>query len=393
MKILKIIDLGYVSGGAEAGVVELKEKLQQNGHVVKILSSNIRKYNDSDRFSDFEFRVANSTNPFKFFYNIFNPYSYFTLRKILKDFDPDIIHLHTMEHVSPSVLFLLKKYPTVMTVNGPETFLKPLALWTLLPSHFKKQDFNKKSLTFMGKLHYFYHVYVQRFIYKLGFKNVDLFISISNFITEKTKNEINPIITLNNFVRLLNYKVIKNNNLLFLGRIEKVKGVEYLILGLPDIINKFPDTKLTVVGDGGYLEEMIKLTKRLNMQNSVIFTKKVNHDEIEKYYHNACIVILPSIWPEAFGKVGVEAMSAGRPVIATNVGGIPEWLNDGRTGYLIDKENSDQITNAVIKLLSNRKLLKDMGNNARLQAEKYNVDKYVKELEKIYKSVILKYEK
>jgi glycosyltransferase involved in cell wall biosynthesis len=392
MKILRIIDLGYVSGGAEAGVVEINKVLEKNGHIVKVLSSDINM-NATDRFSDYEFKTISSKNPLKTIFRLFNPYSYFKLKNILNEYNPDIVHLHTMEHVSPSVLFLLKKYPAIMTIHGPEGFIKNLALWTLLPEHFKNNEFNKKYLTVMGRVHYFYHTYIQRAIYKLGFKNIDLFVGISNFITSVSKNELQPIVTIHNFVRLLKFKNLGNkNNLLFLGRVEKVKGIEYLIAALPKIIEKFPDAKLTIVGEGGYSNKMINLTKILNLEKSVIFIKKINHNEVEKFYHDTSVLIMPSIWPEAFGRVGIEAMSAGRPVIATNIGGIPEWLDDGKTGYLVEDKNSQQIAKKVISLFSNKKLLNQMGINARKKAEEFRIEKHSIEIENIYKTIITKYQ-
>lgn len=394
MKILKVVDLGYQSGGAEIGILELKNGFEKKGHIVKILSSDIQKGDKLERFNDFEFKAIKPSNPFKILLNLFNPYAYFKFKKILKEYNPDIVHLHTMQHISPSILFALKKTPAVITIHGPEVFLKSLSLWTLLPNHFNGQEFSYKNLNIEGKLHYFYHVYIQRYVYKIGFKNIDLFIGISSFITELTKNEYSPVVNINNFVTLLNYKEIKfNNNLLFIGRIEKVKGIDYLIKAMPKIIEKFPDTKLTIAGTGGYFEELKNLIKILKLEKNILIVGKVSHKNIEKLFHKTSIVIVPSTWPEAFGKVGVEAMSTGRPVIATKIGGIPEWLDNNKTGYLINTRNSDEIANKTIKLLSNRKLLKRFGKNARLKAKNYSVEKHILGLQKAYQSIINNYEK
>ena len=103
------------------------------------------------------------------------------------------------------------------------------------------------------------------------------------------------------------------------------------------------------------------------------------------------IIIVPSIYGEPFGLVGVEAFSVGRPVIASRVGGIPEWLDDGKTGFLVDPGNPEQISEKVIKLFSDKKLLEEMGKNAHKKAEQFSIDKHTKKIEKIYLDVIKKF--
>src|SRR5438045_7741709 len=106
MKILRIISAGYVAGGAENGVVRISSSLSRKGHSVKTLASDLGT--DKIHFSDFSFKNIDHAGLLKPLFFLFNPFSFFALRKILKEYQPDIIHLHTMNQITPSVLFLLK---------------------------------------------------------------------------------------------------------------------------------------------------------------------------------------------------------------------------------------------------------------------------------------------
>jgi len=390
MKIIQVISLGYEIGGAELIVKRLKEILIFRGHEVIVLSSDLR--GDKKHFSDVEFKGINPSNPAKLLFHLFNPYSYFKFRSLIREFKPDIVHIHTMSELSPSILFLLRQTPTIMTIHGPEEFTKSMIIWFLPPSDFKKGDYNLKNLNFAGKAHYFYYIYIQRYIYKLGFKNVDLFITPSKYIMRAVKKDLCPIKTLHNGIDLFKYCNIKNTyQLLFVGRFGKVKGIEFIISALPKILNKFPNAKLNIVGEGKYKNNLIKIVKMLKLDKSVKFIGWIEHNKLTSYYKNSSIFVMPSICPEAFGLVGIEAMSVGRPVIASNVGGIAEWLDDGETGYLVNPGNSEQIAEKVIKLFSDRKLMEQMGKNARKKAEQFSIEKHANEIEKIYMKVIEKY--
>ena len=97
---------------------------------------------------------------------------------------------------------------------------------------------------------------------------------------------------------------------------------------------------------------------------------------------------MPSIWAEPFGKVGIEAMSVGRVVVASDVGGVSEWLEDGKTGYLIQPESSEEIAEKIIKLLKHEDLLKKMSVNAAERAKDFTIEKHASEIMEVYKSVI-----
>jgi glycosyltransferase involved in cell wall biosynthesis len=117
----------------------------------------------------------------------------------------------------------------------------------------------------------------------------------------------------------------------------------------------------------------------------------VDHSEIDAYYEKASIVIIPSVWPENFPTVCNEAMSVGRPVIGTRIGGIPEIIDDGVNGYLVEPQSPQQIAEKVLQLFLDKELLITLGRNARQKAETFSVEKYVENLETVYTETIRQY--
>lgn len=153
----------------------------------------------------------------------------------------------------------------------------------------------------------------------------------------------------------------------------------------------FPQTTLTIIGDGRNKNDLFDLTKKLQMEKYIQFRGWVDHKDLDTYYEKASIVVIPSVVPENFPTVCNEAMSAGRPVVGTNVGGIPEIIDDGVNGYLVEPEKPEQIAEKVIKLFSEEKLLKEFGRNARERAEEFSIEKHLEKLDKIYEEIISKY--
>ena len=396
MKVLEIISTGYAAGGAETYLIKISPYLVDKGYNLKTLASDLGA--DKHHFNEYVFKSIPSS-PLKLLFFLFNPHSFFALKRILKEYNPDIVHLHTMNQVTPSVLFLLKNYPTVMTLHGPEPFVRELLIWFMHPSWLKPNLHGKKNLNILGNFAYFYFNSVQKIFYRFGLKNVDIFIAPSKYIEDVAKAEMfSQIIHIPYFIEPLKFQewlrfqeLKHNHNLLFVGRLEKFKGVEFLIKAIPAVIKAFPQTTLTVIGDGPHKNDLIDLTKTLHLEDSIQFKGWIDNKELGTYYGKASIVVTPSTVPEAFGLVILEAMSVGRPVIATNIGAIPEIIDDGVNGYLVEPNNSEQIAEKALKLFSEEILLAEFGRNARKKAEEFSIEKHLDNLEKVYTELMSKY--
>lgn len=171
--------------------------------------------------------------------------------------------------------------------------------------------------------------------------------------------------------------------ILFVGRLHPVKGVQYLLQAMMIVHVEMPDAKLTLVGDGEEREYLENLTDSLGIRECVEFVGRIPHERIPDYMHRADVFVLPSL-SESFGLVNLEAMACGLPVVATRVGGIPDIIENGVNGYLIDPMNHEQIAEAVLKLLQDEASRKELSDNNRKEAEKYRWNTVVATLEGVY---------
>lgn len=135
------------------------------------------------------------------------------------------------------------------------------------------------------------------------------------------------------------------------------KGLEYLIRALPLVIPQFPSLKLLLIGGGPLTDHLINLSKQLQVYEHVLFCGIRN--DVENVIAASLFTILPSL-SEGLGLVLLESLAGGKPVIASNVGGIPEVIIHGETGYLVPPKNENAIADRIIMLLSNEDLLRKM---------------------------------
>jgi len=396
MKILMVEDLGFDIGGISSYLINAKKILKKEGHIIKILSSDINpeeKHSDKKAcvFSDYKFRSFHKNRIIRIIMSIFNPFSYLKTKQILKEFKPDIVHLNNFLNIaSPSILCCLKNIPAILTIHD-YSIICPTG-YKMLSSKVCNSRYGKNCIKCIGIKGYYYEK-IKRKISEILFKNIDLFITPSMRLKKDLmKTGILNIRNIYTGIKLLKYsKLNKGNNLLYMGRLSKEKGIKYLIKAMTDITKKIPAVHLNITGGGPEKENLERLIKQLKLEKNVSFIGQIPNKEIERYYKISNILIVPSICEEVFPLVGIEAMSVGRPVIGTRVGGIPEWLDDGKTGFLVDPGNSAQIAEKVIQLFSNRKLMDKMGENGRKKAEQLDIKNHIKEIEIVYQEVIDKY--
>jgi glycosyltransferase involved in cell wall biosynthesis len=140
------------------------------------------------------------------------------------------------------------------------------------------------------------------------------------------------------------------NSLLYVGNLKEEKGVVELIEGFFHITTKFPDVRLRIAGSGPMENILRDYVNKLKISNKVEFLGSVNHEDIPKLMQQSKFVLLPS-YAEGVPNVLLEAMSCGIPVVATNVGGIPEVVIEGLTGCLSNPKSSERFAIALEKAL------------------------------------------
>lgn len=166
----------------------------------------------------------------------------------------------------------------------------------------------------------------------------------------------------------------------------KEKGIDYLLKAMPEVLKNNTNVKLVIAGDGPLHEELNTLSKELSVSDNVKFLGKRN--DIDSLLSISDIFVLPSLG-EGFPFVVLEAMAAGLPVVATNIGGIPEIINDGQEGYLVKPADSGAIAESLKKLLLDTELFKKIADNSKARVEKeFSLSKMIDGTLSVYNEVL-----
>ncbi len=153
--------------------------------------------------------------------------------------------------------------------------------------------------------------------------------------------------------------------LLAAGSLRRLKGYDLLFMAMNSVVRRYPRAKLFIFGDGADRSELLRLAGRLNLSASVSIRPAA--PDIGRYMAAADLFVHPARH-EAYGLVLAEAQAAGIPVVATRVGGVPEVVRDGKTGLLVQPEDSRALAGVLSQLLGNTDLRKRLGGAARENA-------------------------
>lgn len=175
-------------------------------------------------------------------------------------------------------------------------------------------------------------------------------------------------------------------NLLYVGRLVSVKGVDLAIAAFAAIRREFPGATLTIAGDGPERAALGVQVLEAGLGASVTFTGWVEPAGIPALMASATLVLVPSRWREAFGLVSLEAALQARPVVGAAVGGIREIVDHGVTGVLVPKDDAGALARAAISLLSDPDGLAVMGRRARQRAEQvFGVEANLEAFDRLYR--------
>ncbi|MCM8787749.1 MAG: glycosyltransferase family 4 protein [Candidatus Omnitrophica bacterium] len=219
--------------------------------------------------------------------------------------------------------------------------------------------------------------WLMRKIKKWTLNNVDILTVVSNAIKEevkklKVRNDLPiKVIPMGVDDKLFNpdkydpkikgkYN-IKGPFLIFVGRLVEKKGVKYLIEAMPEVVKKYPETKLLIIGSGPLEDGLKAQVKNLNLEKNIIFTGAIPNYELPKYYATADIFIGPSVITKGGDREGLpvtylEAMASGCIVIGTDLLGNRDVIIDGVNGYFVRQKNSKDIVEKILASLYNKKI-------------------------------------
>ncbi len=176
-------------------------------------------------------------------------------------------------------------------------------------------------------------------------------------------------------------------DVLFVGRLEKRKGLQYLLRAWVLVRREFPRARLLVVGGGRRLESYRRYATEKGWDD-VVFAGRVSDEELVRYYQTADIFCAPSTGQESFGVILLEAMAAGRPIVATQIPGYAEVVAHGQEGMLVPPKDAEALAVSLAHLLADAQLRRELGERGRVKAAAYDWPKIADRVLEFYDATI-----
>jgi glycosyltransferase involved in cell wall biosynthesis len=306
--------------------------------------------------------------------DLWNPLAYKEIKNILNKEKPDLIHTNGIQGFSASLFTAIKhlQIPNIHTTHDYEL----ISRWSSL---FR----NGKPISRFNLFDLMYIRYSRRLS-----STIDAVISPSKFVMDlhvrlgffgRSKKYIVPNgMKLENSIMTIDGN--SGNEFLFIGQIVKHKGPQVAIEAFKKLKEK--NVKLHIVGNGSYLETAKRISEG---DERIIFHGFIeNKKDLEKIIDRCSYVIFPSIWYEVFGLVIIEAMNRGLPVIASNIGAIPELIKDGYNGFLFEPGDVDSLHSIIENLVNLKKISCDLNKNAIDSSKNSSIEKHLKSILDIY---------
>ena len=405
MKILLVNIYHYVRGGSETYYFGLAELLKQAGHEVIFFAmqdkQNISCEQNKYFVSNIDFNASMSLfqkikAAFRMVYSLEARKKF---KRLLEDEKPDIIHINLFHRVlTASIIDIAKKMkiPVVFTMHD---------LNCICPNHTMLDHGNiceaclhgnyincLKRICFKESRAKCFMATTESYFNKITglYNKIDLYITPSEFYRKKllesnlTKS---PIICLRNFLPLnTTFQRHENGNYyLYFGRLSKEKGIKTLLKA----IKMCDNIRLEIAGTGPEEENLLTYVKINGLQNRVHFNGFLSGEALKKIVYEAKCIVLPSEWYENGPYSIMEAMAAGKPVIVSDLGGLPEIVVNGQTGFIYKAFNPDSLKDCIdkVELLSSEEISEMQTNAIIFAKQEFNADNYIQNIIKLYRRI------
>lgn len=309
----------------------------------------------------------------------------------------DLISIHNVFN-PVLVTYCLDRFPVVKFAHGPVM---------VCPGKDKFWRYSEKGCTIKYGIHCFKHIYTEGCANRHPKRVLKAWNNV-NFEIKKASPRYRRIVVMSDFIKnglmecgVNENKIICNpyftpiaaegantplkKDLLFVGRLISSKGPHIMLKAVEPILKSRNDVCLKIIGDGIMKNELARAVADLNLENKVSFLGWLDREKIGRILQESHLLIFPSIYPEAFGIVGIEAMMRGKPVVGFNVGGVNTWLKNEQTGFLVEPKDYLEMQNRIELLLNDAFLYNQFANEARKQAiDRFTVDTHMDILLRVY---------
>jgi len=367
--------------GVVTSIVSLKEAYERKGQETYVFAPQVGDYIDQEK-NVFRYRSINLTSKVK--YPLPIPLS-FRAKKVITEFNPDIVHIHHPFLLSSQAIMYGKKLgiPKILTLHTQYEqyayYIAPIpqiitqeAIKMIISNLAYKIDCITTPSESMKEL-----------IRSYGIKNrIEVIPNAINLASFKEEDELKRLEIKKKYNLKEDDKII-----LYVGRIAREKSIDKIIEALAIIKRKgINKVKLLIVGKGPAVDELRQLIQSLGVEEDVIFTGAVSNEEIQHYYKVAYLFTIAST-SESFGIVIIEALASGIPVLAVRAPGAVDILTDGVDG-LLTENNIEQFANALEKLIREPELRETLSQGALKTSEQYSINVISERMLNLYREVI-----
>jgi glycosyltransferase involved in cell wall biosynthesis len=396
-------------GGAEQACLRLIEASRRSGIDVSVITTKPdTQINHTDflYFSNptldtyFGNRILNSLSLKHFG---FDPVSFFYIKRILKKLKPDVVHVHRIVLLTASPVIAARSLgiPVIASIYDYFFFCPKETLVNrkgqLCSVNSKDNCVECMDITGIKGLVVMPFSKVRKKIFNYLFRDVDYHVLSSSShnilsacgIDDRKIHKIPQIFTLKNKE---GSSQTERGLILYIGWIQERKGLHILIEALPEILSRFPDAYLIAIGainKDAYFDKIQKMISEKGLTEKVNLLGKLDYAEVSVYMDKANVVIIPEQWNNMSPVVLVEAMSMGKPVVASNIGGIPEFVDGGINGLLAEASSQHDFAQKISDILTNKDLAQSLGINARqCITKRLDERELMKSYRKLYEGVL-----
>jgi glycosyltransferase involved in cell wall biosynthesis len=369
MRILIVNDSSTPSGGAEIMSLTLRDALRERGHEALLFSSRAR-YGSAPIAADAT--CFGSVSPVRQILRMANPSAYWQLRKLLRQFRPDVVHVRMMTtQLSSLILPLLRDYPALYHVTWQEAIC-PTGMKTL-PDLSPCQVSAGIACWQNGCVSSLAWPFIAT-QYRWLNRWRDVFTRVvpnSHYTAEQLLAAGWPRVeVIWNGVQVVEPRppLVHPPTIAYAGRLVAEKGVETVLRAFPLLRQSFPSLRLLVVGDGPQRQYLERICQELAISSAVEMTGALPRDQAEQRLKGAWVQLVPTVCQESFASVAAEAQMRGTAVVAARRGSLPEVVIDGETGTIVEPQDPQQLALAIHPYLADRNWAEQVGQAGRARA-------------------------
>jgi glycosyltransferase involved in cell wall biosynthesis len=355
-------------GGTNVYRKQIAAHLQKRGFRIFLFSHKIDESEELEKSYCYDARCER-----KFLRHLshryFNPILYLRLKRWIREIAPDVIHIHHNYYFTNSVLLACKgKLPVLQTVHD-HRMICPTGIGAYPGGEpctypFGWRCYHERCIPLNEYLVEFFPRRLERLlIKKIG---VNLLVPSLDLKNKLERYGLRAHL-LRHYVDLSRYPYKtsnpKGNRILFVGRLQEEKGLSVLIHAFEQVCKRVSDAKLDIVGCGPEEKKYQNMVRSCRLEKKVLFHGFSEEHQLPSYYKKANMVVLPSVCIENSPLVLLEAMAAGRPIIGTRIGGIPEMIMEGENGFLVRPGDPKGLTERLLYLLRHPERAEEMGRS------------------------------